>query len=185
MENTSTWWIRIFYTVKIIIILKGYFFVHLQVTVELLPLEGHPDTPTGTGLIFPEITCPDAAVVLPRGVMYLSAKDDAAEYDDTADKMDDRNDKRCVVNYSLFKYVWWLFTNQKVRVLVWKIKYLIEITRSSWCSSTCIDTFIRYLSNLISLISTNSVVTFKRCNKLGFKMQVTPQQCSNVIVSLP
>ncbi|XP_022672989.1 dynactin subunit 4-like isoform X2 [Varroa jacobsoni] len=91
-----------------------------EVSVALLPLEGHPGTPTGTGLIFPEVTCTNSAIALPSCTMYLSAKDDAAEYDDTADKMDDRNNK--------------------------------------------------------------SVVTFKRCNKLGFKMQITPQQCSNVII---
>lgn len=66
----------------------------LQVSVALLPLEGHPGTPTGIGLIFPEVTCTNSAIALPSCTMYLSAKDDAAEYDDTADKMDDRNNKR-------------------------------------------------------------------------------------------
>lgn len=61
-----------------------------EVAVELLPME-EANTPTGTGLLYPEVTCTPQ---LPGGTLYLPAKDDTAEYDDPADKMDDRNDKR-------------------------------------------------------------------------------------------
>ena len=61
-----------------------------EVSVELLPME-EANTPTGSELLFPEVTCTPQ---LPKGILYLPAKDDTAEYDDPADKMDDRNDKR-------------------------------------------------------------------------------------------